>query len=76
MGDIEQRSEGSSAPREDGEKTVIVRIAPSIADVPADEWDACARGTDSTALSGRAEQPVHFTRLSPRRWRTANRPRG
>src|SRR6185295_16247885 len=41
MGDIEQRQQGE----EDG---AVVRVVPRIAAVPAAEWDACARGADST----------------------------
>lgn len=44
MGDIEQRS---NRPRtESGEENVIVRVSSRIADVPAAEWDTCARGGD------------------------------
>jgi predicted N-acyltransferase len=42
MGDIEQRQRGV----EDG---AVVRVVQRIAAVPASEWDACARGTDSTS---------------------------
>lgn len=42
MGDIEQRQQGAEA-------GVVVRVVPRIAAVPASEWDACARGTDSTS---------------------------
>ena len=41
MGDIEQRQQGE----EDG---AVVRVVPRIAAVPAAEWDACARGADSS----------------------------
>ena len=41
MGDIEQRQQGEK----DG---AVVRVVPRIAAVPAAEWDACARGADST----------------------------
>ncbi|MGO8840885.1 MAG: GNAT family N-acetyltransferase [Methyloceanibacter sp.] len=55
MGDIEQRS---NRPRtESGEENVIVRVSSRIADVPAAEWDTCARGGDSTAASGRPSNP-------------------
>lgn len=52
MGDVEQHSETSSA-----EGAAVVRVASAIADVPAEEWDACARGDQSPSLSGHPDNP-------------------
>jgi predicted N-acyltransferase len=41
MGDIERRQQGE-------EGGAVVRVVPRIAAVPAAEWDACARGVDSS----------------------------
>jgi uncharacterized protein len=46
MGDIEQRSEEPGANRAD-DKSMVVQVSPRISDVPAAEWDACARGNSS-----------------------------
>ncbi|MGB2931843.1 MAG: GNAT family N-acetyltransferase [Methyloceanibacter sp.] len=55
MGDIEQRpSEPEASSTEDA---IVVRVASSIAAVQPQDWDACARGGDSSSLSGRAENP-------------------
>jgi predicted N-acyltransferase len=50
MGDIEQRQQGAK-------DAAIVRVVPSIAAVPAAEWDACARGADSSGKTGRPANP-------------------
>ena len=50
MGDIEQRKQGE----EDG---AIVRVVSRIDAVPAAEWDACARGADSSGKAGRPGNP-------------------
>ena len=49
MGDIEQRQD---------ETPVVVRVAASMADVDAVEWDACALGTASSEPSSRPHNPV------------------
>src|SRR6476620_5363606 len=51
MGDIEQRSQKD----QDG---AVLRVVQRIADVPAAEWDACARGTDSSRNRGRPDNPL------------------
>jgi predicted N-acyltransferase len=38
-------------------ENAVVRIVPRIADVPASDWDACARGADANAASRRPENP-------------------
>jgi predicted N-acyltransferase len=38
-------------------ENAVVRVVPCIADVPASDWDACARGADSNAASLRPENP-------------------
>ena len=72
MGDIEQRQQGE----EDG---AVVRVVSRIAAVPAAEWDACARGADSSGKHAPG-QPVHLPCLSPRSGRErigdARRPAG
>jgi uncharacterized protein len=50
MGDIEQRQQGA----EDG---AVVRVVQRIAAVPASEWDACARGSDSRGNVARPDNP-------------------
>jgi predicted N-acyltransferase len=47
MGDIEQRPD----------ETIAVRVASSMAEIDAPEWDACARGGDSRGLSTGAVNP-------------------
>lgn len=58
MGDIEQRA-SSPSDNEAGSATepAIIRIASRIAEVPAAEWDACARGGDSSPTSARPSSP-------------------
>ena len=51
MGHIEQRSQRD----QDG---AALRVVLRIADVPAAEWDACARGTDSSGNRGRPDNPL------------------
>ena len=50
MGDIEQRQQGE----EDG---AVVRVVSRIDAIPAAEWDACARGADSSGKTGRPANP-------------------
>ena len=50
MGDIEQRQQGE----DDG---AVVRVVSRIDDIPAAEWDACARGEDSSGKTGRPANP-------------------
>jgi predicted N-acyltransferase len=38
-------------------ENAVVRVVPCIADVPASDWDACARGADASAASLRPENP-------------------
>jgi predicted N-acyltransferase len=45
MGDIEHPS--ASTDREDARESVLLRTVPRIADVPAADWDACARGREA-----------------------------
>ena len=50
MGDIEQapgHAEGEAA-----RETVLLRTVSRIADVPAADWDACARGAEPIASTG------------------------
>lgn len=55
MGDIEQRS---SVPEANGaEDSAAIRVASRIAAVAPQDWDACARGTDSSVASARADNP-------------------
>ena len=56
MGDIEQRSEAPGADSADDE-AMVVQVSPRIADVPAADWDACARGGDSSDTSRRPDNP-------------------
>ena len=56
MGDIEQRSEEPGANGAD-DTAMVVQVSPRIAEVPAADWDACARGGDSSATSGRPANP-------------------
>ena len=56
MGDIEQRSEEPGADSADA-KAIVMQVSPRIADVPAADWDACARGSDSGAASSRPANP-------------------
>ena len=56
MGDIEQRSEEPGADSADA-KAIVVQVSPRIADVPAADWDGCARGSDSGAASSRPANP-------------------
>jgi hypothetical protein len=55
MGDIEQRSEDAVANGAD-DTAMVVLVSPRIAEVPAADWDACAR-EDSSATSGRLANP-------------------
>jgi uncharacterized protein len=54
MGDIEQRSEGPGA----DDKAVVVQVTSRIANVPADDWDACAHGVNSSVASSRQDNPL------------------
>jgi predicted N-acyltransferase len=56
MGDIEQRTEELGANRTDN-TAMVVQVSPRIADVPAGDWDACARGSDTSATSSRPANP-------------------
>jgi predicted N-acyltransferase len=38
-------------------ENAVVRVVSRIADVPACDWDACARGTDAQMASNRPENP-------------------
>ncbi len=52
MGDIEQ------APASDARETVLLRTVSRIADVPAADWDACARGAEANpAAPARLDNP-------------------
>ncbi|MGC2409101.1 MAG: GNAT family N-acetyltransferase [Methyloceanibacter sp.] len=53
MGDIEQRSKGPGA----DDKAVVVQVTSHIGNVPAADWDACARGGDSSVASSRPGNP-------------------
>ena len=49
MGDVERQSAGA----QDADHGVVVRVTQRIADVPAEDWDVCATGTnasDSTSI--------------------------
>ncbi|MCJ7526958.1 MAG: GNAT family N-acetyltransferase, partial [Methyloceanibacter sp.] len=48
MGDIEKPP--AYAEREPARSSVVLRIASAIADVPAADWDACARGAEPPQL--------------------------
>ena len=55
MGDIEQRSEDAVANGAD-DTAMVVLVSPRIAEVPAADWDACAR-EDSSLTPGRLANP-------------------
>jgi len=55
MGNIEKAP--SYAAREEPPESVVVRVASRIADVPASDWDACARGTEAPLLG--APRPIN-----------------
>ena len=49
MGDVERQSAGA----QDADHGIVVRVTQRIADVPAEDWDVCATGTnasDSTSI--------------------------
>src|SRR6188474_2173841 len=50
MGDIEQREQGA-------EHGAIVRVVQRIAAIPASEWDACSRGSDTRGDAARPDNP-------------------
>jgi len=55
MGDIERPPRESRF--EGADKPVVVRIASRIDDIPASEWDACARGDESGGTTKRPANP-------------------
>jgi uncharacterized protein len=50
MGDIEQRSQRDT-------DSAVLRVVQRIVDVPAPEWDACARGAVQSGTMGRPDNP-------------------
>jgi len=55
MGDIERPPRESRF--EGADKPVVVRIASRIEEIPASEWDACARGNEPGGATGRPANP-------------------
>src|SRR5215210_5393958 len=55
MSDVEQRAT-EPVDRDEG-PAVVLQVTSRIADVPAADWDACARANDSHGPSSRAANP-------------------
>jgi uncharacterized protein len=55
MGDVEQRA--TEPVDRDERPAVVLQVTSRIADVPAADWDACARANDSHGPSSRAANP-------------------